>query len=112
MLLPARQARIGAMAMFKGLMGGAAGVRPGCSMRGSLSALGECPCVCARGAARWRAGAAMYTAYRDSDTIFSSKDLATGLYDYWQKKGAGNIAEVGGGLLRPLQRASRLADAA
>lgn len=54
----------------------------------------------------------MYTAYRDSDTIFSSKDLATGLYDYWQKKGAGNIAEVGGGLLRPLQRASRLADAA
>jgi hypothetical protein len=51
------------MAMFKGLLGGAA-------------------------------GAAVYTAYRDSDTIFSSKDLASGIYELWQKKGATNIAEV------------------
>jgi hypothetical protein len=40
------------------------------------------------------AGAAVYTAYRDSDTIFSSKDLASGVYELWQKKGATNIAEV------------------
>eukprot|EP00775_Hariotina_reticulata_P008362 gene8362-8546_t len=40
------------------------------------------------------AGAAVYTAYRDADTLFNSKDLATGVYDYWQKKGAANIAEV------------------
>ncbi|WIA29907.1 hypothetical protein OEZ86_000007 [Tetradesmus obliquus] len=51
------------MAMFKGLLGGAA-------------------------------GAAVYTAYRDSETIFSSKDLASGVYELWQKKGATNIAEV------------------
>jgi len=37
---------------------------------------------------------AVYTAYRDADTLFNSKDLATGVYDYWQKKGAANIAEV------------------
>jgi hypothetical protein len=36
----------------------------------------------------------VYTAYRDSDTIFSSKDLASGVYELWQKKGATNIAEV------------------
>lgn len=40
------------------------------------------------------AGAAVYTAYRDSETIFSSKDLASGVYELWQKKGATNIAEV------------------
>ncbi|KAF8055821.1 TIC236 [Scenedesmus sp. PABB004] len=55
--------RVGGMAMFKGLLGGAA-------------------------------GAAAYTAYRDSDAILSSKDLASGLYDYWAKKGASNLAEV------------------
>lgn len=38
------------------------------------------------------AGAALYTAYRDSDTIFNSKDVVSGLFEYMRKGGpTGNI---------------------
>eukprot|EP00877_Chromochloris_zofingiensis_P008665 jgi/Chrzof1/4051/Cz13g18160.t1 len=40
------------------------------------------------------AGAAAYNVYRDSDSVFSSRDIASGLYDAFQKKGAVNITEM------------------
>jgi len=34
----------------------------------------------------------LYTAYRDSDTIFNSKDVVSGLFEYMRKGGpTGNI---------------------
>jgi hypothetical protein len=53
------------------------------------------------------AGAALYTAYRDSDTIFNSSDLVSGLFEYMRKGGGtgsievrhGGVAHAGGLLL-------------
>jgi hypothetical protein len=40
------------------------------------------------------AGAALYTAYRDSDTIFNSSDLVSGLFEYMRKGGGTGSIEV------------------
>ena len=80
------------MAMFKGLLGGAAGAGKtwGCKVvaKGYLACGLFADMRCLAGSA------AMYTAYRDSDAILNSKDLASGLYEYWQKKGQANLTEV------------------
>lgn len=36
----------------------------------------------------------MYTAYRDSDTIFNSKDVVSGLFEYMRKGGPTSSIEV------------------
>lgn len=49
-------------------------------------------------------GAALYTAYRDSDTIFNSKDLVSGVFEYMRRGGGGPSIEVrAGGWDTPVQ---------
>lgn len=45
------------------------------------------------------AGAALYTAYRDKDTIFNSSDLVSGVFEYMRKGGGTSTVEVGLGML-------------
>jgi hypothetical protein len=48
----------------------------------------------AKGMLAGMAGAAAYNIYKDSDGILSSKDLATGLYDAFNRRGAGSSQDL------------------
>jgi hypothetical protein len=54
------------------------------------------------------AGAALYTAYRDKDTIFNSSDLVSGVFEYMRKGGGTSTVEVGLGILTASVLAWRL----
>jgi hypothetical protein len=51
------------------------------------------------------AGAALYTAYRDSDTLLNSKDIVSGMVDIMRRGSATGNLEVGS--VRPGARAGR-----
>jgi hypothetical protein len=49
-----------------------------------------------RGLAAGAAGAAAYNVYHDTD-LSTGKDLATGMFEVFQRKGAAQVAEVRAG---------------
>jgi len=48
----------------------------------------------AKGLLAGMAGAAAYNVYKESDGVFTSKDIASGLYDAFQKRGQAGLGEM------------------